>query len=155
MGATFRDVLNVPTLRQPLYSLRSHHRQRGCGFLGSSDMGGMFVYFPTFVLKVDTSVDCHLDYQHMGRSLALSDLDYVQPRCELTDSPATASASEEDDWKTMVSFASHNPKCAASDIPLSPVPVYSGDRSPLDPSPRGNYRARPPPSDYSPGRTTV
>ena len=51
-----RDVLHVPVLHQPLYSLRAHHCQHGCGFIGSADMGGMFVYFPTFVLKVDTSV---------------------------------------------------------------------------------------------------
>ena len=47
-------------------------------------MGGMFVYLPTFVMKVDTSVNYHLDYQPMGRSLALLDLDYVQPRCVLS-----------------------------------------------------------------------
>ena len=29
-----RDCLHVPDLRNPLYSLRAHQRQRGCGFIG-------------------------------------------------------------------------------------------------------------------------
>ena len=39
-----RNCLHVPALRNPLYSLRSHLLQKGCGFIGDADMGGMYVY---------------------------------------------------------------------------------------------------------------
>ncbi len=74
------DVLHVPSLHTPLYSPHAHHCQRGCGFIGDEDLGGIFVYFPTFILSVDTSVDCHLHYLPMGRSTALSELHYAQPK---------------------------------------------------------------------------
>jgi hypothetical protein len=60
-----RHVLHVPLLLVPLYSLRAHLRQRGCGFVGSHDTG-MHVYFPGLVLSVDTSTDCHLTYEPLG-----------------------------------------------------------------------------------------
>jgi hypothetical protein len=75
-----RNVLHVPGLRVPLYSLRAHLRQSGCRFLGSYDTG-MHVYFPGVVLTVDTSSDCHLSYESLGKSASLSLLHYVQPRC--------------------------------------------------------------------------
>ena len=65
-----RNVLHVPGLRVPLYSLRVHHCQSGCGFLGSYDTG-MHVYFPGVVLTVDTSSDCHLSYESLGKSASL------------------------------------------------------------------------------------
>jgi len=73
-----RDCLHVPDLRNPLYSLRAHQRQRGCGFIGLHGHG-VYVYFPNFVLEVDTSTDCHLRYQALGRACGLSEVDYVQP----------------------------------------------------------------------------
>jgi hypothetical protein len=76
-------VLHVPGLVVPLYSLRAHIKQRGCGFIGTSDVG-ILVYFPTFVLSVDTSKDCHLAYELLGRSAPIDTLHYVRPRCELS-----------------------------------------------------------------------
>ena len=81
-----RHVLHVPALRVPLYSLRAHLRQRGCGFVGSHDTG-MHVYFPGLVLSVDTSTDCHLTYEPLGKSAPLSTLHYVQPCCPPTTYP--------------------------------------------------------------------
>ena len=75
-----RNVLHVPGLWVPLYSLRAHLHQSGCGFLGSYDTG-MHVYFPGVVLTVDTSSDCHLSYESLGKSASLSSLHYLQPRC--------------------------------------------------------------------------
>jgi hypothetical protein len=75
-----RNVLHVPGLWVPLYSLRAHLRQSGCGFLGSYKTG-MHVYFPGVVLTVDTSCDCHLSYESLGKTTTLSLLHYVQPRC--------------------------------------------------------------------------
>jgi hypothetical protein len=75
-----RNALHVPGLAVPLYSLRAHCVQPGCGFIGASGVG-ILVYFPTFVLTVDTSKDCHLVFESL-RCLALLDsLHYVQPCC--------------------------------------------------------------------------
>jgi hypothetical protein len=52
-----RNALYVPTLRVPLYSLRAHLRQCGCGFVGSYDTG-MRVYFLGVVLSMDMLTDC-------------------------------------------------------------------------------------------------
>ena len=73
-------VLHLPALWVPLYSLQAHLCQRGCGFMGSHNMG-MHVYFPGLVLSVDTSTDCHLTYEPLGKSAPLFTLHYVQPRC--------------------------------------------------------------------------
>ena len=114
-----RDVLHVPSLRNPLYSLRAHQRQRGCGFVGASDMGGIYVYFPTFLLEVDTSSDCHLGYSPLGVTVSLQDLHYVQPRCAHKSPPApqAAASTSDDDWRN-VSYSHQNPK-GGSTIPPS------------------------------------
>jgi hypothetical protein len=78
-----RNVLHVPALRVPLYNLRAHIRHRGCGFVGSYHTG-MHVYFPGVVLSVDTSTNCHLFYEPLGKLAPLSTLHYVQPRCPPT-----------------------------------------------------------------------
>jgi hypothetical protein len=80
-----RDCLHVPDLRNPLYSLRAHQRQRGCGFIGMYGLG-MHVFFPTFIMEVDTATDCHLHYAPLGRTCGLPDLDYVQPKLLTTQS---------------------------------------------------------------------
>ncbi len=72
------NALHVPGLAVPLYSLRAHFKQCGCGFIGSND-AGMLVYFPSFVLSVNTSSDCTLSYEPLGRSAPLYTLHYVQP----------------------------------------------------------------------------
>ena len=87
-----RNVLHVPGLAVPLYSLRAHLHQRGCGFLGTFD-DGFHVYFPSFVLSVDMSSDCHLTYESLGKWVTLDSLHYVQPRCAATLSPSETSAS--------------------------------------------------------------
>lgn len=50
------DVLHVPALRSPLYSVRCHRRSTGCSFIADND--GAFLSFPTFFITVDDSVDC-------------------------------------------------------------------------------------------------
>ena len=81
------NALHVPRLVVPLYSLRAHCLQRGCGFIGASGVG-ILVYFHSFVLTVDTSKDCHLAFESLGRSALLDILHYVQPRCALTLYPS-------------------------------------------------------------------
>jgi hypothetical protein len=75
-----RNVLHVPGLIVPLYSLRAHFAQPGCGVIGASCVC-ILVYFPTFVLSVDTSKDCHLAFESLGHFASLDTLQYVQPRC--------------------------------------------------------------------------
>jgi hypothetical protein len=60
-----RNGLHVPGLAMPLYSLRAHIQQPGCGFIGTND-AGMLVYFPSFMLSADTSSDCTLSYEPLG-----------------------------------------------------------------------------------------
>jgi hypothetical protein len=86
-----RNVLHVPALRVPLYSLCAHLHQCGCGFMGSFDMG-MHVYFPGVDLSVDMSTDCHLSYKPLGKSALLSSLHYDQPWCPPVHHPAESSA---------------------------------------------------------------
>jgi len=52
---------------------------------------GMHVFFPSFIIEVDTSTDCHLLYEPIGRAARLADLDYVQPKY-LVDISASSSA---------------------------------------------------------------
>ena len=78
-----RHVLHVPELCVPLYSLRAHLRQSGCGFVGSHETG-LHVYFPGIVLTVDMSSDCHLAYKPLGKPAPLLTLHYGQPRCPPT-----------------------------------------------------------------------
>ena len=55
-----RNVLHVPSLRVPLYSLRAHRQMDGCGFIGDNDR--FHVYFPSFVAMVDDAIDSHIHY---------------------------------------------------------------------------------------------
>jgi hypothetical protein len=56
-----QNALHIPGFVVPLYSLRANCLQHGCGFIGASGVG-ILVYFPLFVLTVDTSKDCHLAF---------------------------------------------------------------------------------------------
>jgi hypothetical protein len=130
-----RNALHVPGLVVPLYSLHAHFAQPGCGFIGASGVS-ILVYFPTFVLSVDTSKDFHLAFKSLGCSASLDTLHYVQPRCapslyplELashtaSESPAvieadlsTSGASDELMWSYP------QPKCPRPAQPLCPVSV--------------------------------
>jgi len=84
-----RDCLHVPALRNPLYSLRARQRQDDWGFIGMHGLG-MYVFFSSFIVKVDTATDCHLSYAPIGRASQLSSLDYVQPVQHSTSASATA-----------------------------------------------------------------
>ena len=86
-----RHALHVPGLAVPLYSLRAHLKQPGCGFLGNSD-SGMLDYFPSFILSVDTSSDCHLSYEPLGTGASLESLHYVQRRCSPSLYPSELTA---------------------------------------------------------------
>ena len=119
-----RNALHVPGLAMPLYSLRAHFQQPGCGFLGTNDVG-MLVYFPSFVLSADTSSDCTLSYEPLGRSAPLSTLHYVQPRCRPSLYPSELSPSSNTVAKTPA-LIEDEPSVAAlvpPDAPLVPTPL--------------------------------
>ena len=57
------QVLHVPELRCPLYSIRRHRRQEGCEFLALNE--GIFLIFPHFILDVDDSNDCLIQWSRI------------------------------------------------------------------------------------------
>ena len=122
-----RNALHVPALRKPLYSLRAHVKQKGCGFIGDEGLGGMLVYFPTFCLSVDLTVDSHLDYRTVGRAVPLSRIDYGQPR------PRAASATEQGASASRVTTRSASALRGPSGAPSEPTADPS--RAPSEPLP--------------------
>jgi hypothetical protein len=86
---------------------------------------GMYVFFPTFILKVDTATNCHLQYAPLGQTTTLADLNYVQPKF-LQDSSAFASVPlpvtiKPEDNVDLPSYSSHYPKKP----PMPPNPIYN------------------------------
>jgi hypothetical protein len=124
-----RNCLHVPDLCNPLYILRAHQHQRGCSFIGMYGLG-MYVFFSTFILEVDTATDCHLQYKPLGCSTGLPDLDYEWPKkantrlAVVTVAPPTTPILVEFDNKDnpkFPSYASHYPKKP----PSPPTVLYS------------------------------
>jgi hypothetical protein len=87
-----RNVLHIPSLAVLLYSLHTHITQQGCGFIGTRE-SGFLVYFPTFVLFLNTAIDCHLSFDPLGRSAPLTTLHYIQPCFPLAVYPSEVSPS--------------------------------------------------------------
>jgi hypothetical protein len=75
-----KNALHVPGLAIALYSLCAHLHQPGCSFIGTFE-DNFHVYFPSFVLSVNMSSDCHLTFESLGTSAPLTMLHYVQPQC--------------------------------------------------------------------------
>jgi hypothetical protein len=141
-----RDCCHVLDLRNPLYSLRAHQHQRHCGSIGMYGLG-MYIFFQTFILEVDTSTDCHLQYEPIGHSAKLADLDYVQPKKAKACSALVTVAPpidlvlvepDKDDNTDLPLYASHYPKKPPSPPTLLynlinlPPPAYSVSLKDLD-----------------------
>jgi hypothetical protein len=73
-----QNMLHILGLVVPLYSHHAHFTQPGYGFIGTNGIG-ILVYFPAFVLLVNTSKDCHLAYKSLERSVPLETIHYIQP----------------------------------------------------------------------------
>jgi hypothetical protein len=98
---------------------------------------GIYVFFPSFILEVDTAVDCHLSYEPLGRSATLSSLNYVQPVGHPSASSSTtiplvpAVVKPDDDDSFAPRFANHWPKWPPLvsppliDLSLITPPAYS------------------------------
>ena len=102
----------------------------------------MYVFFPSFIVKVDTATDCHLLYAPIGRATKMSSLDYVQPIQAHNSASATASTTppapaviEDDDDdvppEVLPTYVSHWPKKPPAPpapplvVPFIPPPTYS------------------------------
>ena len=108
------ECLHVPTIRNPLYSLHAHQQQHECGFIGMQGLR-MYVFFPSFIVEVDTATDCHLSYAPIGRATKMSSLDYVQPIQARNSASATASTLPP--APAVIEADNH-------DIPPEAVPIY-------------------------------
>ncbi len=139
-----QDCLHIPALRNPLYSLRAHQRQHGCGFIGMHDLG-MYIFFPSFIVEVNTTTDCHLLYEPIGQSTTMSNLDYVQ-LVQHSNSASSVAATpslpavikEYNDNNYLPTYAPHWPKkpptppLPAYNMSLIPSPAYSVSLKDLD-----------------------
>jgi hypothetical protein len=74
------NILHVLGLAVPLYSLCTHITQQSCGFIGTHELG-FLVYYPTFILSINTAIDCHLSFDPLGWCALLATLHCIQPRC--------------------------------------------------------------------------
>ena len=85
--------------------------------MGAESLRGIYVYFPGFVLEVDTSKDYTLSYAPLGKKVSIQDLDYAQPKlssCSTASNDTTQPPSPVPparlgvDWRE-VTVARHNP----------------------------------------------
>ena len=106
------------------------------------------VFFPNFIMEVNTVMVCHLLYAPIGRSCSLPNLDYVQPKFLTIKSPLAMSSSTEptpatikpddDDPDVSPTFVSHWPKRPPSqhhsplDLSQLPPSTYTKNLKDLD-----------------------
>jgi hypothetical protein len=110
---------------------------------------GMYVFFPTCILEVDTAADCHLHYKPIGCHTTPDQLNYVQPKSLKHQSASTATAplptlaviepdNNDNDADITPTYASHWPKKPPSppvpkqDLTHLPPPAYSISLKDLD-----------------------
>ncbi len=80
----------------------------------------MFIFFPSFIVEVNTDTDCHLSYEPIGRSVSIAKLDYIQPIQAPSPSASTTVATtpsapavvkdEDDNNDVMPTYVAHWPK---------------------------------------------
>ena len=99
----------------------------------------MFVYFPNFILKVDTFKDCIISYAPIGKKVHLRELDYAQPKvssCSAAagDAPLRPPSRLGSDWREVTS-ARRAPEREPSPDVAHPEPspeAASGEPLPSD-----------------------
>ena len=72
------DALHIPALHVPLYSLRKHRKQPGCGFYSSYN-DGSYLFFTYFILQLEYSHDDIVSYRPMVQSHQ-GPIDYIDPK---------------------------------------------------------------------------
>lgn len=93
-----QNVLHVPSLRVPLYSLRAHRHMAHCGFI--ADNSHFHVYFPDFTTSVVDDVDSYIPYTPLGRT-STSPFDYRQPSASRVARPLQEKLTPESDVATV------------------------------------------------------
>jgi hypothetical protein len=107
---------------------------------------GMHVFFPTFIMEVDTVTDCHLRYELIGHACRLTDLYYVQPKCVYDKSASTttttiqppATIKPDDNPVNLPTYVPHWPKRPptakhpTNDMSLLPPSTYTKSLKDLD-----------------------
>jgi hypothetical protein len=125
-----RNVLHVPQLNEPLYSLRRHSQMPEFGYFSSFETGSHLL-FPTFVLEIDTSVDNIISFNSIGHSPCAT-IDYAEPRIYPTPRAHPANLIPPDDDTTDHLSVTYNVPTPKSG---SPPPSPSPTPSPEPPSP--------------------
>ncbi len=141
-----RDCLQVPALCNPLYSLRAHQCQHGCGFIGMHNLG-MYIFFPSFIVEVNTTTDCHLSYKPIGWSSTMSSIDYVQPI--QTCNSASTTVAIPPSPPAIIEDKDESKADNKDVIPDNVLPTYASHwlkKLPTPPSPTINLSLIPPPT---------
>ena len=131
-----RNVLHVPGLRSPLYSLRKHKAMPGCGTFSFHNVGS-FVLFPNFTLRIDDSVDNIVSYKSIGPS-SCGKLDYAQPHANRSSTPPTSPPIliPPDDSSTssdaVLPSSSSLPPTPPTVLPLNDTADESANEAPLE-----------------------
>lgn len=140
-----RNVLHVPALSEPLYSLRRHRMMPDCGYYSSYDTGSHLL-FPHFVLEVDTSIDNVLSYQSIGN--ASSRIDYAEPRTHPSAAVAKSTARPArlippDNEMTHVRFNIPTPKSSTSTLPITSPTMSPAPPPSFNPQPSASQPSEP------------
>ncbi len=122
-----RDYLLIPALCNPLFSLHAHQCQHRCGFIGMHNLG-MYVFFPSFIVEVNTTTNCHILYKPIRGSTTMSTLEYIEPVQPSNSASSTAATpllpaviKDYNDNNYLPTYAPHWPKKP----PTPPLPAYN------------------------------
>ena len=99
------------------------------------------MFFPSFIMEVDTALDCHLCCKPIRLDCCLADLDYLQPKY-ITDKSASATAPipstqppatiEPDDVPANLLKRPPSPQHPTLEISLLPLSMYTKSLADLD-----------------------
>ena len=118
-----RNALHVQGLRAPLYSLRKHRNQPGCGIYGQEGIGS-FILFPSFALQIDDTNDNIVCFPPIGCA-QINRLDYTEPRPQAVSSRDTSAC------PLHVIPDDAAPATSDSDEVTTSLPSYQPNQSPL------------------------
>ncbi len=102
---------------------------------------GMYVFFPSFIIKVNMGTNCHLSYEPIRCSTSINKLDYVQPvqapspsastTAAMMPSAPTVAKDEDNHNDVMPTYTAHLPKMPSApstppyNMSLIPPPAFS------------------------------
>eukprot|EP00804_Cyclotella_cryptica_P023772 CCRYP_011153-RA/>CCRYP_011153-RA protein AED:0.32 eAED:0.22 QI:0/0/0/1/1/1/2/0/951 len=116
-----RNVLHVPSLQDPLYSLCRHQQMPGCGYISLFETGSHLL-FPNFILELDTTFDSVLSYRSVGHD-PVTQLDYAEPHTYPSAKPATLIPPDDVDARDLATVKFYIPDPKARYNPDLPLPA--------------------------------